>query len=78
MKKIDAERAGVAAFATGRGRAPASNSEFTRAVFTEEDTQLIDCLTGYLHGWDVANLADGAPAGMPSVAELHRITGEST
>jgi hypothetical protein len=52
----DAYDAGKAAFAAGKGRAPALDPAFIkRACDDPEDTALL--LGEYLRGWDCANLA---------------------
>lgn len=67
-----AQRAGVTAYNHGHGRAPALNAQFTKDACASGN--LITMLDGYLHGWDIANLADMAVLpSMPSVIELAEI-----
>jgi len=50
----EAFTAGMDAFKTGRGRAPALNAHFIKLACAEPDTS--DLLGEYLRGWDRANL----------------------
>ncbi len=79
MTKIEANKAGVAAYQAGNGRAPALNAEFTKAACdsakqASSKLRVSDLLGEYTHGWTIAMLADGAIEGAPSIAELARIT----
>ena len=69
MNNYDAFVAGVSAYKAGRDRAPALNQDFIRrAVLAERGVN--DLLREYLHGWDLANLADGMDDSFPSVKAL--------
>ncbi len=76
MTPTEAKKAGVKAFKTDKGRAPALNAEFVSAACkaaTKGQVGLSELLEGYLRGWDVANLAEGMPADWPSVRALEEI-----
>lgn len=72
-----AEQQGVAAFQAGRQRAPALNQAFLVAISAvATGSALLELLDAYLHGWDIANLAEGVTdPTMPSVVEYNRIMG---
>lgn len=68
MTVNEAQKQGVEAYRAGMGRAPALNPAFTnQALASGRFCKMADA---YINGWDVANLADGAPADAPSVASL--------
>jgi hypothetical protein len=71
-KVQQAKIAGIQAFESGKGRAPALNSEFIKAAAGPD---LVELLGAYLHGWDVANLAANAIPGAPSVRLYNEIMG---
>lgn len=68
MNLNQAKLAGLKAFEAGQGRAPALNQAFTKQAMNQAETKLVDLLGAYLHGWDIGNLAEAAPAGAPSIA----------
>ena len=72
MNIIEARKEGVKAYQTNMNRAPACNGAFTVSACNSE-TDTAELLGAYLYGWDIANLADGADEGMPSVASLAEI-----
>jgi len=68
-----AQRAGVKAFNNGKDRAPALNQAFLKEACSSK-INTIALLDAYLHGWDIANLANGETnQDLPSVIELKRI-----
>lgn len=72
MNTTQAKQQGVAAFESGKGRAPALNTAFiAEAAATGNLCALMDA---YMHGWTIAMLADGVnDRAMPSVRELAQI-----
>lgn len=79
MNVLQSKQAGVAAYKAGLGRAPSLNAAFVKAAFAyASGAALVELLSGYLYGWDIANLADGAPEDMPSVATLKSIEGAAS
>lgn len=66
MKIIEAKRAGIAAYEAGKKSAPCLNQEFIKAA-CESETKTADLLSAYSTGWHIANLANNAIPGAPSV-----------
>lgn len=84
MKKTDlalinrrraiAELEGVKAFEAGKPRAPFFNKPFVDDALAQKDLKASDIFGWYVHGWDIASLAnDALLEDMPSVIELKRI-----
>jgi len=66
MNEQQAKFEGLKSFELGKGRAPALNNAFiVAACASKTDTALL--LKAYLFGWDIANLANNALPGSPSI-----------
>lgn len=72
MKIIEAKRSGVSAYNEGRKMAPMFNNAFIKAA-CESETDTAELLNAYSYGWTIANLADQALPGAPSIQTLAEI-----
>lgn len=68
MNSKQATQQGAQAYKSSKGRAPALNQAFLIAA--NATGNLSTLMADYIYGWDIASLADGAPADMPSAVEL--------
>ena len=73
MQLNDAKLAGKNAFESGRSSAPALNQKFIVEACAQKETPLIDLLAAYICGWTIANLAENALDGAPSLAAYEKI-----